>query len=157
MKALYPGSFDPFTLGHLDLVIRASKLFDEVLIAVLENQSKKPTFSLNRRLEQISDATKQIKGVSLTSFEGLTVTCAKEHNVDLIIRGLRAMSDFEYELQIAHTNRTLDNNYETVFLATETHFSFLSSSVVKEVARYGGDTNNMVPSLVSIDLKKLYN
>tara|TARA_Y100001968_G_scaffold72504_1_gene63866 strand:- start:625 stop:1110 length:486 start_codon:yes stop_codon:yes gene_type:complete len=156
MKALYPGSFDPFTLGHLDLVRRGCQLFDEVVIAVLENLDKNPTFSLDRRIEQISDATKDINGVKIVSFEGLTVSCAKEHRVDLILRGLRAMSDFEYELQIAHTNRSLDNNYETIFLATETHFSFLSSSVVKEVARFGGETKHMVPRLVSNDLKNYY-
>tara|TARA_Y100001968_G_C19390470_1_gene735270 strand:- start:803 stop:1276 length:474 start_codon:yes stop_codon:yes gene_type:complete len=156
MKALYPGSFDPFTLGHLDLVKRGSKLFGEVIIAVLENPSKSPTFSLDRRIIQIKDATKEIEGVNIISFKGLTVSCAKEEKVDLILRGLRAMSDFEYELQIAHTNRSLDNNYETVFLATETHFSFLSSSLVKEVAKFGGDTKHMVPNLVSADLKEYF-
>ena len=156
MKALYPGSFDPFTLGHLDLVKRGSKLFGEVIIAVLENPSKSPTFSLDRRIIQIKDATKEIEGVNIISFKGLTVSCAKEEKVDLILRGLRAMSDFEYELQIAHTNRSLDNNYETVFLATETHFSFLSSSLVKEVAKFGGDTKHMVPKLVSADLKEYF-
>tara|TARA_Y100001968_G_scaffold317212_1_gene345956 strand:- start:67 stop:540 length:474 start_codon:yes stop_codon:yes gene_type:complete len=155
MKALYPGSFDPFTLGHLDLVKRGQTLFEEVIIAVLVNPSKRTTFTLERRIQQILDATKDINGVSIISYEGLTVNCAKEQKVDLILRGLRAMSDFEYELQIAHTNRSLDNNYETVFLATETHFSFLSSSVVKEVARFGGETKHMVPELVSRDLKSL--
>tara|TARA_Y100001968_G_C19146848_1_gene614217 strand:- start:245 stop:730 length:486 start_codon:yes stop_codon:yes gene_type:complete len=156
MKALYPGSFDPLTLGHLDLVKRGCQLFGEVVIAVLENPSKSATFSLQRRIEQIKDATKLIEGVEIVSFEGLTVNCAKEHKVDLILRGLRAMSDFEYELQIAHTNRSLDNDYETIFLATETHFSFLSSSVVKEVARFGGNTSHMVPELVLKDLANLY-
>ena len=156
MKALYPGSFDPLTLGHLDLVKRGCKLFGEVIIAVLENPSKKPTFTLERRIEQITKATSDLKGVSIVCFRGLTVSCAEKYNVDLILRGLRAMSDFEYELQIAHTNRSLNERFETVFLATETHYSFLSSSLVKEVARFGGDTNNMVPELVCNDLKVLY-
>tara|TARA_Y100001968_G_scaffold183680_1_gene168246 strand:+ start:805 stop:1284 length:480 start_codon:yes stop_codon:yes gene_type:complete len=156
MKALYPGSFDPLTLGHLDLIKRGSTLFDQIVIAVLENPSKTPTFPLERRLEQISDATKNLERVKLVSFEGLTVECAKKHNVDLILRGLRAMSDFEYELQIAHTNRSLDKSFETIFLATETHFSFLSSSLVKEVARFGGDIAHMVPDLVQEDLTRLY-
>ncbi|WP_320664487.1 pantetheine-phosphate adenylyltransferase [Prochlorococcus sp. MIT 1223] len=156
MKALYPGSFDPFTNGHLDLVKRSCDLFGNVLIAVLKNPSKLPTFNLERRIEHISEATKELKHVQIISFEGLTVDCAKDNSVDLIIRGLRAMSDFEYELQIAHTNRSLNSDYETVFLATETHYSFLSSSVVKEVARFGGDTTQMVPRIVSEDLKKTF-
>ena len=156
MKAIYPGSFDPLTFGHLDLIKRGADLFGEVIIAVLANPSKNPTFSLERRLEQIIDATKDIDGVQIVSFKGLTVDCAKSNNADLILRGLRAMSDFEYELQIAHTNRSLDKNFETIFLATETHYSFLSSSVVKEVARFGGNIKHMVPMMVEKDLSKLY-
>ncbi len=155
MKALYPGSFDPLTLGHLDLIKRGQKLFGEIIIAVLENPAKKSTFSLSRRMEQIAESTKHIHGIKVLSFKGLTVECAKEHNVDLILRGLRAMSDFEYELQIAHTNRTLNDNFETVFLATDTHHSFLSSSLVKEVARFGGDIGHMVPEIVARDLQGL--
>jgi len=156
MKALYPGSFDPLTLGHLDIIKRGCDLFGEVTIAVLDNPCKRPTFTLKRRLEQITDATMDITGTSVISFEGLTVSCAKKYNANLILRGLRAMSDFEYELQIAHTNRSLNNTFETVFLATETHYSFLSSSVVKEVARFGGTTKHMVTNLVSNDLNDLY-
>ncbi len=156
MKALYPGSFDPMTLGHLDLIKRGSSLFGEVIIAVLENGVKEPTFKLERRMEQISESIKSIKGAKVCSFKGLTVECARSHKADLILRGLRAMSDFEYELQIAHTNRTLDESFETIFLATESHYSFLSSSVVKEVARFGGKVNHMVPEIVAKDLKELY-
>tara|TARA_Y100001968_G_scaffold321506_1_gene356021 strand:+ start:17508 stop:17978 length:471 start_codon:yes stop_codon:yes gene_type:complete len=156
MKALYPGSFDPLTLGHLDLVKRGAVLFDELIIAVLENPSKRSTFTLERRIEQIADATKEIKRIEIVSFKGLTVNCARKHNADLILRGLRAMSDFEYELQIAHTNRSLDDQFETIFLATETHHSFLSSSLVKEVAMFGGKIEHMVPKLVSEDLRYLY-
>ncbi len=156
MKALYPGSFDPLTLGHLDLIRRGHELFGEIVIAVLENPTKVPSFSLKRRIYQIEQATKEIPGVEVTSFKGLTVECAKSHKAKLILRGLRAMSDFEYELQIAHTNRSLNQNMETVFLATETHHSFLSSSVVKEVARFGGKISHMVPDLVAKDLYNLY-
>ncbi len=157
MKALYPGSFDPLTFGHLDLIERGCNLFGEVLVGVLDNPAKVPTFSLERRIEQIREATKEIDRISIISFNGLTVNCAKNNKVDVIIRGLRAMSDFEYELQIAHTNRSLDMNFETIFLATETHHSYLSSSVVKEVARFGGETRHMVPDFISKDLKSLYN
>ena len=156
MKALYPGSFDPLTFGHLDLIHRGSKLFGEVIIAVLENPVKKTTFSVERRIIQIEKATSDIKGCKAIAFKGLTVECAKENNADLVLRGLRAMSDFEYELQVAHTNRSLDSGLETIFLATETHHSFLSSSVVKEVARFGGETRHMVPEFISNDLKDIY-
>ena len=157
MRVLYPGSFDPLTFGHLDLIKRATEIFGTVVVAVLKNPSKQATFSLQQRLLQIREATIGIKGVEIISFEGLTVSCANQQKVDLILRGLRAMSDFEYELQIAHTNRSLDANYETFFLASEAHHSFLSSSVVKEVARFGGKISHMVPEVVAKDLKKLFN
>jgi len=156
MKALYPGSFDPLTFGHLDLIQRGSDLFGEVLIAVLENPSKKATFSCERRIEQIKNATRDIPGCRTIAFKGLTVDCAREHNADLILRGLRAMSDFEYELQIAHTNKSLNNDIETIFLSTNTNYSFLSSSLVKEVAKFGGEINHMVPSSVERDLKEYF-
>ena len=156
MRVLYPGSFDPLTFGHLDLIQRGCNLFGEIIIAVLENPKKTPTFSLERRMEHIKTAVKGIEGAEVCSFKGLTVDCAKTKDADLILRGLRAMSDFEYELQIAHTNRSLDDSIETAFLATETHHSFLSSSVVKEVARFGGEVNHMVPEIVAIDLQKIY-
>ena len=157
MKALYPGSFDPLTFGHLDLIKRGAALFGEVLVAVLKNPEKEPTFDLPTRIKQIQKSTAHIQGIEVISFEGLTVNCAQEHNADLIIRGLRAMSDFEYELQIAHTNRSLASKPETIFLATQAHYSFLSSSVVKEVARFGGNVSHMVPEGVAKDLNKLFN
>ncbi len=157
MKALYPGSFDPLTFGHLDLIKRGANLFDEVVVAVLTNPAKAPTFDLDTRITQITKAIEGLKGVSVISFEGLTVDCARANNTDLILRGLRAMSDFEYELQIAHTNRSLDTQIESVFLVTEAHHSFLSSSVVKEVARFGGETSHMVPEGVALDLRRLFN
>ena len=157
MRALYPGSFDPLTLGHLDLIERASRLFDGVVVAVLQNPSKQPAFSLDQRLAQIRLATEHLKRVDVASFGGLTVECARRNGAQVILRGLRAMSDFEFELQIAHTNQSLEPQVETLFLATAVHHSFLSSSVVKEVARFGGDVQHMVPTGVAHDLMTLFN
>ena len=157
MRALYPGSFDPLTNGHMDLIERAVALFGTVTVAVLSNPNKKPAFSVDQRIDQIQAATRHLKGIDVISFDGLTVHCAATHQADLILRGLRAMSDFEYELQIAHTNRSLAADLETVFLATSTRHSFLSSSVVKEVARFGGSVDHMVPQEVAKDLNRLFN
>ena len=156
MKILYPGTFDPLTNGHLDLIQRAEKLFGNVVVAVLENTSKNPTFDLNRRIFQINKAISHVPNISVISYEGLTVDCAKDVNANLILRGLRAMSDFEYELQIAHTNKSLNNDIETIFLSTNTNYSFLSSSLVKEVAKFGGEINHMVPPSVEKDLKEYF-
>ena len=109
MRALYPGSFDPLTNGHMDLIERASSLFGDLVVAVLDNPSKRPAFSVDKRIRQIRSSTAHLQGVEVISFDGLTVNCAKDHSADLILRGLRAMSDFEYELQLAHTNRSLDD------------------------------------------------
>ena len=155
MKILYPGTFDPLTNGHLDLIERSQKIFGNVIVAVLENTNKTPTFKLEQRIKQIKHSTNHLKNTNVISYNGLTVDCANELNADLILRGLRAMSDFEYELQVAHTNRSLNNQYETIFLATETHHSFLSSSVVKEVARFGGEIRHMVPEFIAKDLLAL--
>ena len=157
MRALYPGSFDPMTNGHMDLIERAAALFGTVTVAVLSNPNKKPAFSVDQRIDQIQAATSHLIGVDVISFDGLTVHCAATHHADLILRGLRAMSDFEYELQIAHTNRSLAADLETVFLATSTRHSFLSSSVVKEVARFGGSVDHMVPKEVAKDLNRHFN
>jgi pantetheine-phosphate adenylyltransferase len=157
MRALYPGSFDPLTLGHLDLIERAARLFEGVVVAVLQNPNKTPAFSLPQRLEQIQQATTHLEGVEVSSFEGLTVDFAHLQNTDVILRGLRALSDFEFELQIAHTNKSLAPEIETLFLATAAHHSFLSSSVVKEVARFGGAVDHMVPEGVARDLSRLFN
>ena len=157
MRALYPGSFDPLTLGHLDLIERSARLFDSVMVAVLQNPSKQPAFSLEQRLEQIRTATAHLSGVEVGSFDGLTVDFAARSQAQVILRGLRALSDFEFELQIAHTNQSLAPQVETLFLATAVHHSFLSSSVVKEVARFGGDVRHMVPAGVAEDLTRLFN
>ncbi len=157
MRALYPGSFDPLTLGHLDLIERSARLFDGLVVAVLQNPGKQPCFPLEQRLEQIRKATAHLGGVEVGSFDGLTVNYARLCGAQVILRGLRAMSDFEFELQIAHTNKSLDPQMETLFLATAAHHSFLSSSVVKEVARFGGDVTPMVPAGVAVDLARLFN
>ena len=162
MRALYPGSFDPLTLGHLDLIERSARLFDGVIVAVLQNPSKNPAFSLDQRLQQIRQATAHLDGPQLAtievgSFDGLSVDYARQCGAEVILRGLRAMSDFEFELQIAHTNMSLAPQVETLFLATAVHHSFFSSSVVKEVARFGGDVRHMVPTGVADDLSRLFN
>ncbi|MCP9850075.1 pantetheine-phosphate adenylyltransferase [Cyanobium sp. Morenito 9A2] len=157
MKVLYPGSFDPLTLGHLDLIERSVRLFGGVVVAVLQNPGKTPSFPLGQRLEQIHLATLHLKGVEVSSFDGLTVEFARRSGALVILRGLRALSDFEFELQIAHTNHSLDPAVETLFMATSVHHSFLSSSVVKEVARFGGDVRHMVPAGVAEDLTRLFN
>jgi pantetheine-phosphate adenylyltransferase len=157
MRALYPGSFDPLTLGHLDLIERGVRLFDGLVVAVLQNPAKQPCFPLEKRLEQIRAATAHLEGVEVSSFDGLTVDVARRCGAAVILRGLRALSDFEFELQIAHTNKSLSPQMETLFLATAVHHSFLSSSVVKEVARFGGDVSHMVPSGVAADLARLFN
>jgi pantetheine-phosphate adenylyltransferase len=157
MRALYPGSFDPLTLGHLDLIERGVRLFDGLVVAVLQNPAKQPCFPLEKRLEQIRAATADLEGVEVSSFDGLTVDVARRCGAAVILRGLRALSDFEFELQIAHTNKSLSPQMETLFLATAVHHSFLSSSVVKEVARFGGDVSHMVPPGVAADLARLFN
>ena len=156
MKILYPGTFDPLTNGHLDLIERSQKIFGNVIIAVLENTNKTPTFNLEQRIKQIKDSTNHLKNTNVISYNGLTVDCANELNADLILRGLRAMSDFEYELQISHTNKSLNKQIETIFLSTDTNFSFLSSSLVKEVAKFNGEIKHMVPPAVEKDLKEYF-
>lgn len=157
MRALYPGSFDPLTLGHLDLVERAVVLFDGLVVAVLSNPGKTPAFPLEERLAQIRRATSHLERVEVRSFDGLTVDMARQCGAGVILRGLRALSDFEFELQLAHTNKSLAPHLETLFLATAAHHSFLSSSMVKEVARFGGDVSRMVPAGVADDLARLFN
>ena len=157
MKILYPGTFDPLTNGHLDLIQRAEKLFGNVVVAVLENTNKIPTFDLNKRILQIRTSLSHLPHIEVISYSGLTVDCAKDVKANIILRGLRAMSDFEYELQIAHTNKSLNKEIETIFLSTNTNYSFLSSSLVKEVAKFGGEISHMVPITVEDDLKKYFN
>jgi pantetheine-phosphate adenylyltransferase len=156
MIAIYPGSFDPITFGHLDVIERGAKLFDKVIVAVLSNPSKQPLFKVEQRIEQIAHCTKHLTNVEVDSFIGLTVDYAKLRQAGVLLRGLRVLSDFEKELQMAHTNKTLQDEIETVFLATAKEYSFLSSSVVKEIARFGGAIEHLVPESVAIDVYNIY-
>jgi pantetheine-phosphate adenylyltransferase len=152
MIAIYPGSFDPITLGHLDIIERGAKLFEKVIVAVLANTSKQPLFSVEQRVKQISICTQHLSNVEIDSFFGLTVDYAKISRAGVLLRGLRVLSDFEKELQMAHTNKTLCEEIETLFLATAKEYSFLSSSVVKEIAQFGGSIDHLVPENVAQDL-----
>ena len=144
-KAIYPGSFDPITFGHLDIIERSVHLFDEIIVAVLNNSQKNSLFSASERVTMIQELTSKYTNVKVCSFEGLLINFAKEMQANIIIRGLRAVTDFEYELQIAQTNHVENANLETVFLTTSLHYSYLSSSVVREFASYGGDISKFVP------------
>ena len=153
-RALYPGSFDPMTLGHLDIIKRASLMFDELIVAVLDNSQKTPLFSAAERVKILEEATKDMPNVKVDSFSGLTVDYCIKNNLHIMVRGLRAITDFEYELQIAQTNRKLsDNRVDTVFLTTDLQYSYLSSSTVKEIAMYGGAISHSVPDFVERALK----
>ncbi|NJN85580.1 MAG: pantetheine-phosphate adenylyltransferase [Leptolyngbyaceae cyanobacterium SL_7_1] len=156
MIAVYPGSFDPITLGHLDVIERGCRLFERVIVVVLQNPNKSPLFPIERRLEQISLSTRHLSNVEVDSFGGLTVTYARMRNAGVLLRGLRVLSDFEKELQMAHTNKTLSNEIETVFLATSNEYSFLSSSLVKEIAKFGGPVDHLVPQPVALDIRQCY-
>ncbi|MGD6856173.1 pantetheine-phosphate adenylyltransferase [Bacillus infantis] len=146
--AVCPGSFDPITYGHLDIIKRASKVFDQIHVVLLNNSSKNPLFSVDERISLISEVTKEFPNVKVDSFQGLLVDYAKGVGASAIIRGLRAVSDFEYEMQITSMNRVLNEEIETFFMMTNNQFSFLSSSIVKEVAKYGGDISELVPEAV---------
>jgi pantetheine-phosphate adenylyltransferase len=147
--AVCPGSFDPITNGHLDIIVRSSKIFDEIYISVLNNSTKVPLFSVEERINMIKEATKHIPNVKVDSFQGLLVDYARTVNANALIRGLRAVSDFEYEMQNASMNRVLNEELETFFIMTNNQYSFLSSSIVKEVAKYGGNINELVPPFVA--------
>ncbi|MCR5581404.1 MAG: pantetheine-phosphate adenylyltransferase [Pseudobutyrivibrio sp.] len=144
-RAIYPGSFDPITYGHLDIIKRASKLCDELIVGVLNNKQKNPLFSIDERVSMISELTENLDNVSVESFEGLTVDFAKEMDAQVIIRGLRAVTDFESEIQIAQSNKVQYPELETLFMTTSLNYSYLSSTVVKEFASYGGDISLFVP------------
>jgi pantetheine-phosphate adenylyltransferase len=146
-RVVYPGSFDPVTNGHLDIIDRASRLYDEVAIAVLVNQAKSGLFTVDQRQEMLLAATAKYGNVSVESFEGLLVDFCRARGIPVIVKGLRAVSDFDYELQMAQMNHSLAD-VETLFMATNPLYSFLSSSLVKEVAKYGGDVSGLVPDVV---------
>ena len=152
--AIYPGSFDPCTNGHLDIIERSSKIFEKVVVAVLVNSSKVPTFSVEDRIDLLKTATKHIPNVEVVSFNGLLAQFAEQQKAKVIIKGLRAVSDFEYEFQMSLTNNKLNPNVETLFMTTKSENMYLSSSIVREVARYGGDISDMVPKVIT---EKIYN
>ncbi len=157
-KALYPGSFDPITYGHLDILKRAKRLFGTLIVAVVENPRKAPLFSATERrgLVEAALAEEKIRGAEVTAYSGLLVDCAKELGAAAVVRGLRAMSDFDYEFQFALTNRDLDSDIESVFLMTAGQYSFLSSSLVREISQYGGDVSKFVPACVARALEKKF-
>ena len=152
--AIYPGSFDPVTKGHIDLINRATQIFDHVIVAVAENTEKKPLFSVKERVEMLKEATSGIKGINIETFNGLVINFAKSKNSNVLIRGLRMVSDFEYEFQMALTNRRLSEDVETVFLMPSENYSFLSSRLIKETAALGADVSSFVTENVQQRLKK---
>ncbi len=156
-RALYPGSFDPVTLGHLDILKRASKVFDEIIVAVLHNSEKQPLFSLEERVSLLKESTQSLPNVKVEFFEGLMIDFAKKRGVHAVLRGLRAVSDFEYELKITSINKKLDEDIETFFLMSNSKYSFLSSSIVKEVAKYNApQVADLVPEPVGKALKEKF-
>jgi pantetheine-phosphate adenylyltransferase len=152
-RAIYPGSFDPITNGHLDVIARARKLFDEVIVAVAHNIEKEPLFTLDERLQLLRDALGDESGIRIGQFEGLLVDFALAQQANAVIRGLRAVSDFEFEFQMALMNRKLQGNVETIFLMPKEEYTYLSSRLVKEIARLGGDVSAFVPATVAKALR----
>jgi pantetheine-phosphate adenylyltransferase len=154
--AVCPGSFDPVTYGHLDIIRRGAKVFDMVYVVVLNNSAKNPLFTVEERISLIKEVTKEIPNVKVAEFSGLLIEYAKSVNANAIIRGLRAVSDFEYEMQITSMNRVLNEDIETFFIMTNNQYSFLSSSIVKEVAKYNGNISTLVPPIVEKELQKKF-
>lgn len=157
IKAVYPGSFDPVTLGHIDIIKRAAKVVDELIIGVLVNSEKNPLFSMEERKELLKEAVKDIPNVKVMTFSGLTVNFAKNNGASIIIRGLRAVTDFEIEMQIAQTNHSIEPSIDTMFLTTSLEYAFLSSTIVKEIAYYGSDVRKLVPENVAEKLECKFN
>ena len=148
-RAIYPGSFDPVTNGHIDIIERAAEIADELIIGVLQNKAKTPLFSVEERVTMLKEVTKNIKNVKIVPFEGLLIDFAHQMDAKVIVRGLRAVTDFEYELQMSQTNRKLSSDVETIFLTTSLEYSYLSSTTVKEVASFKGDISQFVPEIVA--------
>ena len=145
MKAIYPGTFDPITNGHLDIIKRASNMFDEIVVAVANNKAKKSMFNLDTRLKMVQIATKELQNVVAKPFDSLLVDFAKKENSKIIIRGLRAVSDFEYELQMSYANQSLDSEIDTIFLMPTLNNAFISSSIVRNILSYNGDVSHLIP------------
>ena len=156
-RAIYPGSFDPVTNGHLDVVDRARKLFDEVIVAVAHNDEKQALFSLEDRLELLKASIEKIDNIRITQFDGLLVEFAAAQNASAVVRGLRAVSDFEFEFQMALMNRKLNSDVETIFLTPKEEYTYLSSRIIKEIARLGGDVSSFVPPAVANALAGKFN
>lgn len=156
MKVIYPGSFDPVTNGHIDIIKRASANFDEIVVAILDNKSKSPLFTLEERISMLKDATSEFENVTIDSFSGLLVDYVEAMDTNTVLRGLRAISDYESEMRNALANKSLNNNVETLFMVSKAEYTFLSSSVVKEIAGFNGDVSNMVPESVSVKLKNKF-
>ncbi len=154
--AIYPGTFDPITNGHLSIIKRALEIFDKLIVAILINPQKKPLFSVEERIFMIKEATKDIGNVEVDTFEGLLVDYAVKKGVNVIIRGLRATSDFEFEFQMALMNRKLNRSIQSIFLMTDYKWLYVSSSIIKEVARFGGDVKGLVPDIVNEKLKQKF-
>ena len=154
LRAIYPGSFDPVTLGHMDIIKRSCKIVDELIVGVLNNNAKTPLFSVEERVKMLREATKELKNVKVVEFEGLLVDFAKAIDAKVVIRGLRAITGFEYELQMTQTNHKLEPDVETLFLTTSIEYSFLSSTTVKEVAAFGGDITQFVPEVVVKEIEE---
>jgi len=155
--AIYPGSFDPVTYGHLDIIRRSCKIVDELVVGVLNNNAKMPLFSVEERVKMLKEVTKDLDNIRIVPFDGLLVEFASRMNAGLVIRGLRAITDFEYELQMSQTNQKLDPNIETMFLTTSIEYSYLSSTTVREIAAFGGDLTQFVPEAVALELEKKMN
>lgn len=156
-RAIYPGSFDPVTNGHVDIILRSSKIVDKLIVGVLNNSAKKSLFSVEERVSMLKELTKDLPNVEVTSFDGLLVDYMREINASIIVRGLRAVTDFEYELQIAQTNHIENTDIETIFLTTNLQYSYLSSTIVKEFASYGGDISKFVPEQFVDRIYEKYN
>ena len=154
LRAIYPGSFDPVTLGHLDIIRRSASIADELIVGILNNKAKTPLFSVGERVKMLEEVTKDFPNVKIIPFEGLLVEFAKQMDAKVIVRGLRAITDFEYELQMSQTNHKIEPEIETLFLTTSLEFSFLSSTTVKEVASFGGDITQFVPEVIVKKIKR---
>ena len=155
-RAIYPGSFDPVTNGHVDIILRSSKIVDKLIVGVLNNSAKKSLFSVEERVSMLKELTKDLPNVEVTSFDGLLVDYMREIDASIIVRGLRAVTDFESEMQIAQTNHSIEPEIDTMFFTTSLEYAFLSSTIAKEVAFYGSDVSKLVPEVVQKAFREKY-
>ena len=157
ITAFYPGTFDPITNGHVDIILRASKLFDHIIVAVADNKAKNPLFSLQERVDIATETIADIRNAEVIGFDTLLIDCAHRYQANVILRGLRAVSDFEYEFQLASMNRRLSPKLETMFLTPDEHYAFISSSLIREIASLGGDVSKFIPQCVQTALAHKFN